>query len=260
MVLGWVGSVVVPRVAHACSCLVAGATVPPLGAVDVPLNTLIWSPGPFGEPTLTREDGAVPVPLTCTNLGTTWMCRPDAPLEPSTKYTTTSASFTTGTTTDTEAPPLPAETARRYYSKNAGGPGPGVGTSCDSPTEQGVVALTMNGGDPLVLVDTSGSTDGAPPTGPITDVVALTGASRGNEVWVGSYICVSNRPGTGPGDRFPIRVGAMDAAGNFSGWTTLEDAEIPPALPGCPGCSATRGDAVVPLLVLVMGWRRRRRA
>jgi len=245
----------VPARALACSCLGPGVTLPGPGAVGVPVNTAIWMP------TVQAQEQAwvvaasnEPVATACINLGHTTRCTPLTDLLPDTLYRepVLGMEFTTGSARDDAAPAPPAELDRRYYSSN----GAVYGDSCSSANPSGVVVLTLRGGDPIVVVDTSGSTDPAAPSGVVTELVAFSGVARGNEAWIGTWACTNNRA-VAPGDRFPLRVGAFDVAGNFSGWVPLKEAAVPYAPPGCASSTADGTLAAVVLLAVLLLTRKR---
>ena len=222
--------------------------LPAEGATNVPTNTAIWVPTSFLESVVLTDTAAgTTEALVCINLGDTLMCRPAAPLLPNRAYHMEGwlLQFTTGNGPDNEIPQPPAETGRRYYSSN----GRGIALDdCDSGGASGVVVLQLRAGDAIVVVDVDESVELQDPFEPVTVVAAPTASHRGDEVWVGKWSCVNNRSSR-PGDRFPLRAGAFDLSGNFSGWVRLEDAHIPWAPPGCSNAGQETG--VLNLLVLV---------
>ncbi len=245
----------VPARALACSCLGPGITLPAFGATGVPVNTGIWVFSPQdAQLALMVAASGEGVALECVNLGHTTRCNPTADLLPDTLYRdgVTGMEFTTGSTRDDAAPAPPAELDRRYYSSN----GAVYGDSCSSTNPSGVVVLTLRGGEPILVVDTSGGTDPAAPSGPVTELFAPSGLARSNEAWIGTWACTNNRP-TVPGDRFPLRIGAFDVAGNFSGWVPLKEGAIPYAPPGCSSSTADGTLAAMVLLAVLSLTRKR---
>jgi len=257
--------------AHACSCLGPGlmTPLPADGAVDVPTNTRLWF-NSFGASQavaeLRRTEGeGVPVPVVCSRiqLGASTqqqiaVCAPSEPLLPNTAYSFTAdqreVSFTTGNAADDTAPHVPVETDRSIASV---APTPLTASTCGDG-EAHYVSLGMDAKDGhLLLVDADESTtlDAANITGSVTVLEAAVPETR---VFVGEGACTSNRP-TRAGDVIKLRAASFDLAGNFSGWTKLEDAAIPVESPVDPpfGCNSAGAPAAGLCALLALLLRRR---
>ncbi len=252
-----------PARALACTCAVPDLRLPAQGAVGVPLNTAVWVGKTVlaESPTLTVVGMEEPVPMTCADLGPVRRCRPNAELQPLTRYRIDEivSEFTTGTSRDETAPGAPGETARRYHSST------GVRMSqstCDPIGPAGAVELTIDSVElgTMLVVDTSREAGPGAPTAPVTEILERHPGRGTMDAWIGTWACRSNLAAE-PGDRFPLRIGAFDVAGNFSGWVQLKDAAIPYAPPGCSSFTAdgTLG-ALLLLTALATTARRRRHA
>lgn len=242
--------------AEAKSCAGPPAVLAPAwGTRDVPTNTRFWialqaaweSDASLDglETVLIGSDG-MEVELVETRLGLyereLSVLTPAQELLPSSSYqlwvcdgpvcSTQVTEITTGTGPDTEPPPPPAERERDHGVK--------------------VVSLWVDF-EGILLVDLGGGQlDPATLTGSVHDVTA----AHDEPVSLGRGGCVDSWPGSIRDDR-PLRYGALDLAGNFSGWTEPETL----AVDGCACSTEHRGGSggLVLLALLVGGARRRRR-
>jgi hypothetical protein len=232
------------RLARACSC--ATPEVMPFdGSTGVPLNTRVWVPdgGRGGSSTVSpprlRPVGGLLVDFDVSAIqdasGLRYkVLKPKAPLAPMTRYVvetvdlrgSTTSSFTTGEVADTTAPAPPA--GRVTKSCAARTPQSSCGEYSRSlrfeiPTSDKALAVITTGGQPPPP-----SLDQSPQAWP-PDPNPVIFAYRGTrtEFGLGQSACIhwpiSQPAGT-------IFFGAVDLAGNFSGW----HAGGPVALPDYP--------------------------
>lgn len=233
-----------------------GVLAPAWGSRDVPTNTRFWI-APLAawesdasldglEMVLIGSDG-MEVELVAARIGLYGrelsVLTPAQELLPSSSYqlwacdgpvcSTQLTEITTGTGPDAESPPLPAERERDHGVK--------------------VVSLLVDF-EGILLVDLGGGQlDPATLTGSVHDVTA----AHDEPVFLGRGGCVDSWPGSIRDDR-PLRYGALDLAGNFSGWTEPETL----AVDGCACSTERRGGSprgVLVLLALLAGARARRR-
>lgn len=270
--LRWIAAVALallatPTVARACSCSIGFEVLwPEQDATGVPLNTRIWvaqfdefEVPPLGEPLLRVFGGTTALDLTTSTIDTSngplTVLTPLAPLAPSTQYElidcayvecvdgtggTPVTSFITGTAADTDPPPRPVETDR---SGDAGG---SRRDSCGK-YKTATVRLDAEG---LIVMNIGDVTFDPATLSGRTSVVTFD-----PEITVGRGAC-STGWGTSV-DSAPVRYGAFDLAGNFSGWTEPDTLTIGR---GC-GCrsDAPGAPSLLLLAVAALALRRRRR-
>jgi len=160
--------------------------------------------------------------------------------------------FTVGSSADLEAPALPGELAR---SSSASARIPGQMSSC-GPTD--VVDILVEDTGHLVVAQVGEAADFAPDSldGQVSEL------SLDGELALGVGGCRWTWPEAAPGASADAQWGALDLAGNFSGWTEPTEIVIPPA--GC-SCSAQGSGAPAHSLALLAfallagAGRRRRR-
>jgi hypothetical protein len=214
--------------AHALSCGFTPPRFPIDGTVAAPTNTLLWGYTQSGESVITRllgPDGEIPLeerevdiaPLPGLRLPA---LAPLAELAPATPYTIETTHYNSG------SPPADLTEQVTFTT------GPGPAGDGATPTLPAVIASEPGTGagyygDPTRWV----SLEFAPHAG------ILIGEGRDLESgqrawWLGSSNTLrigvtdcSNWP-EGAGDRIDGRFGALDGAGNFSGWTEMP-VEIP---------------------------------
>lgn len=225
------------------------------GELGVPLNTRVYLG--LGGPDriiLRVQETQTSVPFVLSDISGGRVLTPDALLAPDTKYEvedngTTLLRFTTGSTQDTTAPAIPTVKSERGEGDRpsplgplGGGPG-----SCGGGGIDGHVMYVMEVDGSFILVDYDESST--------FDPVALDGnvsdIARTDLVYVyGS-------------DAKKVRFGAVDGAGNFSGWSEFRDVNIPEDSGACacasPGKHSTWAGAAVLSLATVFLSRRRSR-
>jgi hypothetical protein len=219
--------------ARACSC-VAPRIVPSNDSTGIPLNTRVWVPDYRGvsdtrQPRLWQDSGQ-PIDV---DVGTIQdasgmrflVLTPKAPLAPSTKHMieavefgkATTIRFTTGDAADTTAPALPAGKLTKVCAALT------PGSSCgeqhrllqfEIPTYDTPLAVITAGEQPPPLSLTQSPPSWPPDPNPVLFSYATHANSR-YETWLGQGGCSfwpsSQAAGT-------IFYGAVDLAGNFSGW------------------------------------------
>jgi len=278
-------ALLLPGPAQACSCVSNGTDflAPADGSTDVPTNTRIWVGGfQFGGDSLTteelnlsppfilaRDDGAQVELIASIIKGNNELIAvftPAAELVAGGVYSlgeeiysldnpvptlVVLATFTVGAEADLEAPELPSELAR---SSSASPRVAGQVSSC-GPTD--VVDLSIEATGQVLLAQVGEGRD--------FDTEALDGEvselSLDGELDLGVGGCRWSWPEAKPGATADAQWGALDLAGNFSGWTEPTEIVIPAA-----GCSCSTQGAGVPagsgailaLLLLIGGGRRRR--
>lgn len=251
--------------AEALSCGCHGATLvlaPKPGATDVPIDAFIWSVDAYSAPYYgeVTELALVSAAGEQIELEQRELMVGDAglligiPVEtlaPDTLYQAFSCSngvcdrilteFTTGTSTDEDAPPPPSRGETESYLTS------GVGLfSCGRQRalalgfdHEGILVADL--GDAQLDVETlSGS---------------VTAATTDERLFVGVGLCEDRWPGD-EDDPLPARFGVFDVSGNFSGWTEPEPLELPSR--GCSTSDETPAHWAWGLLLLA--WARRRRA
>ncbi len=248
-----------PSVARACSCGGDPPVMwPTMDATGVPTNTRLWVGTSWlyelTTPRLRKAGEAVDLAFTISTIETSNgpldVYTPGAPLAPKTAYELLACDsetcdapqlrFTTGPDADLDPPPVPIEVDR---SGDAGGSGLNSCGKYKSATvsldAEGLLVAEIDGGmlDPLTL---SGTT---------------TVATLDAGIVVGRGGCFMHWPTSE--DSAPVRYGAFDLAGNFSGWTEPDTLTIGR---GC-GCrsDAPGAPAVLLLAVAALALRRRRR-
>lgn len=255
LAVSWV-VLAVPRPAQCCSCPGDEMLLPQNGGVNLPTNTAVWlSPAPQENVLLTETGSGATQVLNCERVGSAALCRAAGPLAPRTSFRVepTGTVFATGDDADDTAPNAPSDSARQYAS-SAGG---GDSASCQSEEPSGSVFITLRSTEPIVVLDVGDATEAETPLGAVTAIKAVRPGDQDTGVVIGSGVCFFNRE-TRPEDRFPLRAGAFDLAGNFSGWVRLEDAHIPDAAgPGC-ACSGSTSAEVTWWVVAAMVMMRRR--
>ncbi|MCO4770923.1 MAG: hypothetical protein KDA24_12895 [Deltaproteobacteria bacterium] len=253
----------VPALALACSCMEPGATwfvAPEDGAVDVPVNALVWAGGGMtrglfeGEDKFAIEvldDQGVVLPGIEGRLNASMevvdVFTPDFALQPNHTYSvrindTVHSTFTTGEAVDVEAPQIPEETERDSWSNPPTLPD---GFSCGGgQASHGVsFGFDMNG-SVLVLLDNDGAAD--------VDVELIEGSLPAMSVFgftsIGNgFACGGdNWEGAGLGATTDVRYASFDVAGNFSGWSEDETVKVTPR-----GCSAAGGSSPVGIFALL---------
>lgn len=248
-----------PSVARACSC--GGdppVQWPAMEATGVPTNTRIWLGNSwfyeFTTPRLRKAGEAVDLAFTISTIETSDgpldVYTPGAPLAPNTAYELLACDsetcdpphlrFTTGAGPDLDPPPVPIETER---SGDAGG---SRRDSCGK-YKSATVSLDAEG---LLVVEIDGGT-----LDPLTLSGTTTVATLDAGIIVGRGACFMHWPTSE--DSAPIRYGAFDLAGNFSGWTEPDTLTIGR---GC-GCrsDAPGAPALLLLAVAALAARRPRR-
>lgn len=258
--LRWIAAVAlallaVPSVAHACSCGFGfGVLWPEQDATGVPLNTRIWiadlneiGVSQLGEPLLRVFGETTALDFTTSTIDTSkgplTVLTPLAALAASTQYELVDCAyvecvdgsggslvtrFTTGTAADTDPPPRPVETDR---SGDAGG---SRRDSCGK-FKTATVQLDAEG---LIVMDI-----GDPTFDPATLSGRTSVVTFDPEITVGRGACSTGWPTSE--DSAPVRYGAFDLAGNFSGWTE------PDTLTIGRGCSCRSDAPGAPSLLLL---------
>ncbi len=241
-------SVLLPSAAWACSCVgpFLSFVAPADRATGVPLNTRIWIGA--GEIFDAPPHLAVELheePSTIRNGGWTLLEAPNAKLhvftpaaelKPNTRYRIVingerRAEFTTGEARDEEAPASPVLVGQE---ENLESSTFGAVSSCG---ESATVALTVESDAPILLLDRAGTSGFDPTTlhGSVTAIEVDQGTTQRMLV-VGQGGCTSNWPEAGRGESTQVRLGAMDLAGNFSGFGAAEEIGF-----GVCGCSSGSG-------------------
>jgi len=220
--------------ARACSC-VSFMTEPVDGAMNVPLNTRIWLPDASGgrQSVQVRVSGGAEVPVGAGVMQ--WaggqrllILTPTAPLAARTTYEISSpfapqvTRFTTGDTSDSTPPPLP--NGRLLSACAALTPG----SSCGPSYQQ--VRFEIDRSDTPIVIVTAGETppppslETVPSSWPIwPNPVSFQGLAA-YELGLGRGQCMV-WPSSEP--RGVIFYGALDLAGNFSGWRRGSDIVLP---------------------------------
>lgn len=259
------------REAEACSCRLGPLSpfdvLPRDGAVDVPLNTLIWVGGDISElhPDLPAPrvlaPGGEELEMVATVVGggmtAATVFVPNEPLLPGAEYLvdvneSVRTSFTTGTSEDNVAPALPSVAARSTATDL--GYIPFLGDTCP-PWSVAQLELDADDGVHFLVFGDQETLAFDPLRGEalhFDDDPQLTLRAGG---------CNQNWEQGGPLSSATVRVGTADLAGNFSGWSPLETVTTPP--PGC-SCAAIASPKakVAPglgaaLLLIVAASRRR---
>jgi len=255
-----------PTLARACSCNLEISHMPDYGSVDVPTNTKIWLDGGGHcrgsaelAPRLLDPDGLeIPFTSTCllsdTGFHYVRVLHPNEPLLPNTTYTVEPESgleytfpFTTGAGPDHTPPTIPEEVDRTVEHAD-----PGL---C-SETGTHVATLTVAGEAALFVLHTGDSSD--------FDATTVAGQvaelSQDDSLLLGRSACHGdNFPGgASRGVETTIRYGALDLAGNFSGWSAPSALSLGDELP-TRGCSVLTRSPPAWWLVLAPLFARRRR-
>jgi hypothetical protein len=241
-----------PRRALACSCAERIVTAPADGDVDVPPNTKLWHAEPFrGRElrfTLTGPEGEVPLQtleLRSSGYGIGHLSTPERDLTsgasyrfavcPGTEACTDLSRFTVGVRR-AEKPPIPLEQGKRsdYYR-------PAEPRSSCGPAPERFVTLNFDWEGLLLLIDVAGANKfPADPRAVLAYAVTAEEIKSGGGVRVGSGACRSNWPYLEGdlADAAPVRFGAVNLAGEFSGWTDPVTIELP------DGCGCRLGGTV----------------
>ncbi len=279
------GALLLPAPAHACSCALNNTDylAPADGATEVPTNTRIWVGGAhFGDdsptvedlesspPFLLLQDDGTEIELSAGVLSESSLSiavfTPTAELvaggvyslvkeiynldspEPTLVSLTT---FSVGGAADLEAPALPRELAR---SSSSSARLPGQMSSC-GPTDVVNISVEETGHLLVAQLGETGDFDTDNLNGVVSDL-SPDGVFR---LGVGS--CRWSWPEAAPGASADAQWGALDLAGNFSGWSEATEIVIPPA--GC-SCSAQGNStpaglaALLAFMLLASAGRRRR--
>ncbi len=234
--------------------------LPADGAADVPLNTRIWvgnsqrrgldlkvtlldSSGedqPCDHSEIKSAEGASALVLT-----------PLSPLRPNASYQVrvdrfVLADFKTGTSSRSTPP------SRPHVFKRQGSRHPLISLRarpCDP--EDGIrFELGRTNGLLVADVNQTATLDSSKFEGQV--------AALGDEtLWIGTGYPESSWKEAEPGATAQVRFGQFDLAGNFSGWTEPQSAQVPYV--GCGGCSTGSGALpLAALAILGLGMRRRR--
>lgn len=280
LVLPLLAALLLPASAWACSCVephTNGYVGPEFDATDVPTNTRVWLGGsegtvpgepdqlvPFG---IESEDGDL-VLFTTTTLVSDWkthvILTPDVELLPDTVYSVIRESddavvtrFRTGLGPDHDPPSVPQTLSVRIHAESAQ---PEPPSSCGATDG---VSVEFESDGAIVVGDLLGRAT--------LDVDAIDGEvaehnDGGSRIWFTNGGCSSAWEGLELGDVAEWQLGAFDLAGNFSGWSAVETAEVSVAAAAesaqaaaCAdaGCDASGGSLGL-LIPLVLAGRRRR--
>jgi hypothetical protein len=201
-----------------CACNPSPVLLPTDGETQVPRNTRVWVSDP--EAVFT-DSNLLPVSMTTTVIslnGTPSSLRvftPDIALPVGMTYYITGVryrtSFTVGAAALGTPPPIP-------HPKLAGGTSVAQDL-CQSPAYYGSFLTTLTG--TLLAVDVNGTStlDFASMSGSLADLISPAVLSP-QTLNVGHGNCVNNWPAATAGSTLSVRFGALDEAGNFSGWGT----------------------------------------
>ncbi|HEY0711108.1 MAG TPA: hypothetical protein VGF45_00420 [Polyangia bacterium] len=244
-----------PSEAAACSCAYQNTRVPAPGAEGVATNTRIWlttavslTPAEAGF-RLNGPDGDVAVSVTRHSAhlpsDAITILSPATPLKPNSAYRVFSGAaaapithFTTGSNDDTGTPELPRELSRRSTASF-------VPRSSCGEIQRSIQADVPFGSEFLFVHLTGGPDMPAVPgfvAGEKVDGPPYVFAAASPTVVLGPVACAPWPSGFEAGW---VWYGAMDAAGNFSGWSTGG----PIALPPLPSADAGVDDAASPSFV-----------
>jgi hypothetical protein len=225
--------------ARACSCAGPGELelIAPATDSDVPTNTLLWFIDPdFSEGTywplrmyaLDDPGREIEVPIIATiamNNGTLVVAQPAEPLMPATRYARVhgvagsgSFVFTTGAGPLDGPPPAPPRVVGRTRETKPGPDGCGGGGSCGE-VDYERFTVAAEGAILVMLAGDESLFDGNAMSGLLDDADAVHSAAV--DMYWGDTAC---RVGKRPGGAGPIRFGTYDVAGNFSGWTRVQEA------------------------------------
>jgi hypothetical protein len=226
--LGALGVMLPPRTAHALSCPRMGA-LPASGAQDVPQNARVFCADlaqlPAGAPKLLDASG-LPVPVRTTSLQPPmWIIHvltPTALLSPG-KYSYDCLgreySFSVGSSTLDEPPRVPEVT--------------------EASRNSSTVFLRVDEQPELVLLDINGAStfDAVSMTGGLADFDEVGIDDKG----VGLFRLDADSPcginwTEPPGAVAEIRLGRMDVAGNFSGWSAPKTISVGSEASESSGC------------------------
>ena len=243
--------------------------LPAPAAVDVPTDSLIWSVGrhslsceePLGL-ALLDEDGEdlalVEEGRLCADSTSVIAWRPLAGLEPGATYTITPGepvwpvdedvepqTFTVGEAASLGAPEIPGVVARHVRVEATGLYGPcGGGYYANDH-----VLYDLDSDAPILLLAGGAERTSAIPETPWASLASFsTGPMPGLLGGLGPRVgLVGSLP---PTTRVETAVGAMDLAGNFSGWSETDAVTMPAA-----GCHATKeyDQAWLALVLLLLG-------
>jgi hypothetical protein len=229
--------------ARACSPATTSWSLPGDGATDVPTNTLIYADSVY---TLARADGESVVETTEIETWSSWdidgfqpvVLQPTEPLDPDTRYVLLGggfrfAAFRTAPGADEEAPEPPSVTSIEATT------GYDMG-SCDAAR---FVAFALYGDGALLLIDPNADEDRSR----VDEDVFGTCCVYAERFHGSTATYAVERRSAGDAYRF----GAIDQAGNWSGWGPVVDA-------GRCGCGTGPAGSLV-ALAMAAGCARRPR-
>lgn len=226
-----------------------GQVLPLNGATDVPLNARVFyfPQGSAGTPVLKDDTGAAVSTTSSTitiQAGSVTVLTPSQPLTANKSYTVsvtsgTLSTFTTGTTTATQAPAVPHVTGEDPITGSYAG-GPPWGDNLFA-----INRVTIDGTAPMVLVDVDNKTTFAPAS--LSGSAAHLTDSKTIE-FDRDGICTVKVES----DSAQVRLGALDVAGNFSGWSDPQTVNIPSNGCGCSASNTPRAPWIAILAVLAL--------
>lgn len=247
--------VLAPAPAEALSCLEPSSTLraPEDGAVDVPLNALVWIGHHYVyrfEPAILLDQEGAEVPsephVLESNGADYWIIVPDEPLDASTTYQVVLdddvlSTFTTGEHW-LEGPP-PAPEVGEELSRTNSGSSLSMGCAVVS------VRLEVFHEGLLAVADIGGEAKLSPAlaSGSVSEVL------EDFESYIGRGCCYTTYSEAQGGGTTEVRYGAFDIAGNFSGWGEPVTITFPYRL--APSCAvgSTSQSPLGTVLVLLLG-------
>jgi MYXO-CTERM domain-containing protein len=263
-----------PTTARACSCFQPKVTAPANGAVDVPPNTKLWYVADgisSGQALFTLTGPQGEIPLSAVELGDLGYLRgfvltPERELNPgayrlalcqAAKPCSELTAFTVAQGRADE-PRIPVERGGRSEWYRKGDPG----SSC-GPDPSRFAILDFDWEGLLLLADVAEANPyPADPARLFYHAFTATEIERGGGVWVGAGACTPYWPRSAEGiaDSAPVRFGAVNLAGEFSGWSEPVTVQLPEGC-GCRLGGAGGGSAAwIAVALGLCGLLRRRRS